>query len=86
MATTEEKVNDIFVKYTNIDFLSNTELQERKLMGVGFMIPPRTMAYLYCKLEEELHMKFSQDAVISGNFDTFRNICNVVAENVGEEG
>ena len=55
-------------------------------MGVEFMIPPRTMAYLYCKLEEELHMKFSQDAVISGNFDTFRNICNVVAENVGEEG
>lgn len=84
MITTEEKINDLFVKYTDIDFISNSELQNKKLMGVELGIPPRVMAYLYCKLKEELHLNFSLDAVINGNFDTFRNICNSVAENMSD--
>lgn len=85
MITTEEKINSIFVRYTDIDFISNTELQDKKLMGVELGIPPRTLVYLYCKLEEELNLKFSLDAVISGKFDTFLNICNSVTEDVIEK-
>lgn len=77
MSDVEEKINNLFIKYAGIDFKDHIELQEKKILGVEIGITPRTLVYIYCKMEE-YGLKPPVEAVIAGEFDTFRNICETV--------
>ena len=50
-------------------------------MGIELGIAPRTLVYIYCKIEEELGVSIPVD----GKFDTFSNICNMVVKNQNNE-
>lgn len=78
----EKNINDIFLKYSGIDFIENQANIGKKLMGTELGIAPRTLVYIYCKIEEELSISIPVKEVIDGNFDTFGNVCKMVSKNV----
>lgn len=58
---------------------------DKKLMGIELGIAPRTLVYIYCKIEEELGVSIPVKEVVDGKFDTFSNICNMVVKNQNNE-
>lgn len=81
----EKKINEIFMRYSGIDFIANQDDMDKKLMGTELGIAPRTLVYIYCKIEEELGVSIPVKEVVDGKFDTFSNICNVVVKNQNNE-
>lgn len=81
----EKKINEIFMRYSGIDFIANQDDMDKKLMGIELGIAPRTLVYIYCKIEEELGVSIPVKEVVDGKFDTFSNICNVVVKNQDNE-
>lgn len=71
-------INSMFVKYAGIDFEENPSLKNKKLLGSDVGITPRMLVYIYCMIEEELGYKIDSDKVVSGEFDTFNNVCEAI--------
>lgn len=76
----EKKLNEYFLKYTGVDFLANQANIDKKFMGLELGISPRTLVYIYCKIEEELGISIPVKEVVDGNFDTFCNVCKIISE------
>ncbi len=76
----EKNINDIFLRYSGIDFIKNRTNIDKKLMGTELGIAPRTLVYIYCKIEEELGISIPVKEVVDGNFDTFGNVCKMVSK------
>lgn len=79
----EHVLEDILLDKWNIDMQSNEKLRDEKLLGDKVNMKARDLVVLLCTLEEELDIHISTQDIVSGRFDTFHHIqeliCNALS-------
>ena len=82
MEKLERQINDLFIKYAQLDFLDKPELLDQKLMGRKIKMSPRTLTYIYMQIKYNICNDINKDRVIKGEFDTFDHVCDVVRQSL----
>jgi peptide maturation system acyl carrier-related protein len=60
-------------------------LRDKKLLGQEFGMLPRDLLYLFFDIEQEFLIRIPQEAVASGEFNTYNNICKIIYNELRNE-
>lgn len=71
-------LNEILLKYTGCDFSTKIDKLDMKLTGKEFGVPAREMVLLLLEIEDKLNVKIPEDFVLSGKFNSYNNIKNII--------
>ena len=72
------QLSSILRKRANIDFNTNSELRDEKLLGQKIGMPARELVLTLFDIEREFNTKIPEQDIIDGTFDTFNNILKII--------
>lgn len=74
----EEKLAEIFLNRTGIDFLENTELKKMNFFGSQLNIQVRELALTYLDICNIFNMVIPETFILEGKYTTFENVLNLL--------
>lgn len=81
----ENKLNDIFIRRINLDFLKETSLKNDNLLGLKIGMATRELLYVYFDIIHIFSVKINEEDIINGEFTTFNKILKVLKKDLNEE-
>ena len=73
-----EKLTEILIRRSGIDFSEKTELKNEKLLGMKIGLPARELLHIYFDIERIFNIGIPEEEIVAGNFDTFEHISEIV--------
>lgn len=75
----EEKLKNLIGKTLSVDIDKLTE-EERNypLLSRRFNVMPYQMLVLFTRIEEELAIRISDEAIVNGKFNSYNDIVNII--------
>jgi peptide maturation system acyl carrier-related protein len=71
----------ILEKRSGINFSEHAELCDTKLLGTVIGLPARELLHIYFDIEQQFGITISEEDIVSGKFDTFKHISEIVRKN-----
>ncbi|MCX7921763.1 MAG: peptide maturation system acyl carrier-related protein [Clostridia bacterium] len=73
------KLKDVFKNRFDLDIAAlGEEALDRELLGAEIRFAPRDLLYLFFDIEKNFDITIPQEAIISGKFNTFNNIVEII--------
>ncbi|WLC68241.1 peptide maturation system acyl carrier-related protein (plasmid) [Clostridium tagluense] len=85
MINTENILVEIFLKRANINFKDNFQLKKENLLGSKINIPVRELVLALFDVQEKFSISISSEILLSGKFNTFNNINNIVSVAINDK-
>ena len=74
----ESRLNRILQKRAQIDFKTNPQLRDERLLGAEIGMPARELILVFFDVEKEFGIKIPEQAIIDCRFDTFNHIAKII--------
>ena len=78
----ERVLENILLDMYHIDMRSNVELRSEKLLGDKIDMQARDLVVFLYAIEEKLDIHLKNEDIISGKFDTFDHILNLICNDL----
>ncbi|MBW9159136.1 peptide maturation system acyl carrier-related protein [Clostridium tagluense] len=85
MINIENILIEIFLKRADINFQDNYQLKKENLFGSKINIPVRELVLALFDVQEKFSISISSEILLSGKFNTFNNINNIVSVAINDK-
>lgn len=73
-----ERLNEIFVNRKGINLINECLLKDEKVFDFKIDMLPRELLLIFYDVEEQFCVKIPEKEIVSGRFDTFNHILEIV--------
>jgi peptide maturation system acyl carrier-related protein len=71
-------IDDIFFRYSGIDFSQHENLKSKNVFGTEISLAPRDLVLILFDLEQEFGIEIPKEIIASGHFDCYSHITETV--------
>lgn len=78
----KDKLKQIFLTRSSINFEENEILKEEKLLGSNILLPVRELILILYDIEKDFSINIPKEIVLNGKFDSYNHIVEIVLAQV----